>query len=135
MDATLYCRVLRRQAERVQPMGWSTLPAGAHARHHAHGVIAHMAHVDAAGQVWEHFKNIILGTRSTSLARNTPLLPEPLQRGSALAHRSALVVMIDAVVVSMTNEPKGVNLAGNDSVICRAPGMRKVRSIAERPPW
>ena len=49
-----------------QPIGWSTLkPARALiARHHvAHGVVAHMAHMDAPRRIGEHLEHVIFRAR------------------------------------------------------------------------
>src|SRR5262245_51030812 len=62
MDVTLDRGVLRRQAEGIPAHGMQHVVAlGTHvARDHiAHGVVAHVAHVDAPRRVWEHLKNVV----------------------------------------------------------------------------
>ena len=66
MDAALDGRVLGRQAEGVPAHGVEHIVAlGAHVAgdHVAHRVVPDMAHMDAAGRVWEHFQNIIFRPR------------------------------------------------------------------------
>ncbi len=62
VHAALDGRVLRRQAEGIPAHGMQhvvalrPLVAGHHV---AHGVVAHMAHMDAPGGIGEHLKNVI----------------------------------------------------------------------------
>ena len=66
MDSALYRSVLRRQAEGVPAHGVQhVVAARAHiARDHvAHGVVAHVAHMDAPRWVGEHLKNIVFRAR------------------------------------------------------------------------
>ena len=129
MDATLDRRVLRRQAERVPAHGVEhVVPAGAHiARNHvAHGVIADMAHMDAPGGVWEHFKNIVFGTRIILARVEQPtalpeLLPAWLRFTRIVAIGGHDLLLWSEFAPTRPRKPKsGQSSAGNDSVICRA---------------
>ena len=66
MDAALDGRVLGRKPEGVPAHGMEHVVAAcAHVAgdHVAHGVVPHMAHMDAAGRIGEHFKNIVFRPR------------------------------------------------------------------------
>src|SRR6476619_5865234 len=85
MDATLYGGILRRQPERVPAHGVQhVMAACAHIAgdHVAHGVIAHVAHMDAPRRIGEHFKNIVFWARVVLRGgEEPPLLPELLPAG------------------------------------------------------
>ena len=60
-------------------------------RHHvAHGIVAHMAHVDAPGRIGEHFQHVILGpfiAHGAETARLFPrVLPALFARGGIIGH-------------------------------------------------
>ena len=82
MDAALDGRILGREAESIPAHRVQHVVAlGAHGAGHdvAHGVVPHMAHMDAARGVWEHFKNIIFRTRIVlGRAEDAALLPRGL---------------------------------------------------------
>ena len=59
--------------------------------HVAHGVIAHVPHVDAAGRVGKHFEHVVFGTRLIVRgAENAPLVPYLLPARLGLAGVVAL---------------------------------------------
>ena len=64
MYAFLARRVLSRQAERIpthRMQHVESLGAAEPGEAIAHGVIAHMAHMDAAGRIGKHLQNVSLG--------------------------------------------------------------------------
>mmetsp|Transcript_116 Transcript_116/g.338 ORF Transcript_116/g.338 Transcript_116/m.338 type:complete len:447 (-) Transcript_116:3095-4435(-) len=77
--------VFGRHAEGVPAHGVQHVVTGRHliARNHvAHGVVAHMTHVDAARRVGEHLKHIILGlVIAASGAKDARLVPSGLPAG------------------------------------------------------
>ena len=98
MHATFEGRVLRRQAEGVPAHGVEDVeaPRPLVARNHvAHGIVAHVAHVDAARGVREHLQDVVgrapvaaLGPeQARALPGGLPLGPRPPARRNA--HSSA----------------------------------------------
>ena len=66
VDLVLHGRVFRRHAERVPAHGVQDIVAlGAHVAGDdiAHGVVAHMAHMDAPGRIGEHLQHIVFRAR------------------------------------------------------------------------
>ena len=65
MGFVRHCRVFRRHAERVPTHGMQHIKAARPliTRHHiAHGVIAHVTHMDAPRWIGEHLQNIVFWT-------------------------------------------------------------------------
>ena len=85
VDAALEGRVLCRQAEGIPAHGVEHVeaPRPLVARHHvAHGVVAHVAHVDAARGVREHFEHVVGRTPVAPLGpEQTRILPGSLPLG------------------------------------------------------
>ena len=85
MNAALHGCILRRHAERVPAHGVQNIVALGPlvARHHiAHGVIPHMAHVDAARGIGEHFEDVIFLRSVAQLgSEGVPLIPQGLPLG------------------------------------------------------
>ena len=86
--------VLGRHAERVPTHRMQDVEtAGAHEAgdHVAHGVVAHVPHVDAARRIGKHFQHVVFGTRiPVGGAENAPLFPYLLPARLGLAGVVAL---------------------------------------------
>ncbi len=95
MDLVGHGRVFGRHAEGVPAHGVKHVePAGALvARHHVpHGVVAHMAHVDAPGGVREHLEHVVFCARVVVAGcEHAPLVPYALPAG----FRCAGVISLD----------------------------------------
>ena len=87
-------RVLRRQAEGVPAHGMQHVVAlGAHeaGEHVAHGVVAHVAHVDAPRGVGEHLQHVVFRARVVVPGgEDTLFVPDLLPAGLGLAGVIAL---------------------------------------------
>ena len=67
-----------------------------------HGVIAHMAHVDASGRIRKHFQHIIFRPRIViARGKNVLLVPNPLPVGfAARALYRSMVILVPVAEAS-----------------------------------